>query len=201
MRTSPKHSRKDEVYRYLRTVLRQRSTPPSVREIQSALGFRSTSTVHFYLKKLEEEGRIRRNERASRSIELVLHPFSQVAEVPLLGGVKAGPPNLAEEAIEETLLLPRLLAAEGDCFALRVEGDSMNGAGILAGDIVVVARQATVRDGDIAVVLLGEEATVKRVYRRPAGLLLQPENPDYEPIIRPDAQILGRVVGLVRRYA
>jgi repressor LexA len=188
-----------EVYRFIRDVMLRGQAPPSVREIQAALGFRSTSTVHFYLKQLESQGLIRRNERASRGIELVANPLRAVAEVPLVGRVTAGQPTLAQEEVAEVLLVPRGFAGE-DAFALTVRGDSMIGAGILDGDTVVVDRGARVEDGDIVVALLDDEATVKRLFREGDSLRLQPENPAYPPVRSSTAQILGRVVALFRRY-
>jgi repressor LexA len=195
----PRRNRKQEVYRYLREVLLRGGRPPSVRELQVALGFKSTSTVHFYLKQLEREGLIRRNERASRGIELADNPLSDLTPVPVVGLVTAGRPILAEENRLATLLLPRPFASE-ETFALRVQGDSMIGAGILDGDTVVVAQGMDVRDGDIVVALIGDEATVKTFRRQGDVIRLEAANPLYPPIEGRDISVLGKVVALLRRY-
>ena len=124
-------------------------------------------------------------------------------EIPLLGRVAAGAPILAEEHIEDTIVIDGSLVRPGKHFALRVKGDSMKNAGIFDGDIVIVRHEAPVRSGEIGVVLIGDEATVKRVFPRREKLLLLPENDDYEPIeVRPgdpDARVAGKVVGVFRR--
>jgi repressor LexA len=124
-------------------------------------------------------------------------------EIPLLGRVAAGAPILAEQHVEDTFVIDGSMARGGKHFALRVRGDSMKNAGIFDGDVVIVRHDATVRSGDIAVVVIGEEATVKRYFPRKDKLLLFPENDNYEPIevkpSDPDVRVAGKVVGVFRR--
>jgi repressor LexA len=124
-------------------------------------------------------------------------------EIPLIGRVAAGAPILAEQHVEDTFVIDGSMARGGKHFALRVRGDSMKNAGIFDGDVVIVRHDAAVRSGDIAVVVIGEEATVKRYFPRKDKLLLFPENDDYEPIelkpSDPDVRVAGKVVGVFRR--
>jgi repressor LexA len=199
--------------------LRERGYPPTIREIGTAMGIASTNGVRYYLDRLEQSGRIRRDRWTSRGIELqtaepaetvphgVASRFARRApehfEIPILGRVAAGAPILAEENIEDVLIVDGALVRPGKHFALRVRGDSMKNAGILDGDLVIVRHEAPVKSGEIAVVLIGEEATVKRFFPRRDKVLLIPENDDYEPIeVRPtdpEVRVAGRVVGVIRR--
>jgi repressor LexA len=205
--------------------LRDRGYPPTIREIGEAFGIASTNGVRYYLDRLEQSGRIRRDRWTSRGIELqeaepresVPHEFAPRAvaakrrspsapepfEIPILGRVAAGAPILAEENIEDVLIVDGALVRPGKHFALRVRGDSMKNAGILDKDLVIVRHESEVKSGEIAVVLIGDEATVKRIFPRRDKILLLPENEDYEPIeVRPtdpEVRVAGRVVGVIRR--
>lgn len=177
--------------------------PPSVREICRELGFRSSSTAHHYLETLEELGYIERLPSRPRAIR-VLEPagvsrLPQCRYVPLIGRIRAGQPLFAEENREGFFPLPAEFAAGGEYFILRVEGESMSGAGIQDGDLVIVRRQKTVENGEIGVFLLGDEATVKRFYREKDIIRLQPANDQFEPILTRQVEVLGRVTGLFRR--
>ena len=172
--------------------------PPSVREIGDACGIKSTSTVHSYLKKLEDEGYIDRRSGLNRAIRL---PGESVTRVPLLGKVTAGMPILAVEEVED--YVPFSGGSQygaGELFALRVTGTSMINAGILDRDVVIVRRTNTAQNGDVVVALIGDEATVKRIYVESDHIRLQPENPEYEPIIVKEAIVLGKVISLVRYF-
>jgi repressor LexA len=207
---------------YIEESLRDRGRPPTLREIGAAFGIASTNGVRYHLDRLERDGRIRRDRFTSRGIEVALaggrdaarsdtlpstspafRRANELFEVPLLGHVAAGAPLLAEEHIEDTILVDGALVKPGKHFALRVRGDSMKNAGILDGDIVIVRHEAPVKSGEIAVVLIGDEATVKRFFPRRDKLLLFPENEAYEPIeVRPtdpDVRVAGKVVGVFRR--
>ena len=172
---------------------------PSVREIGSALGIKSTSTVHRYLGELEEAGYLTREHGKMRNI--TLHERGGV-RVPLVGTVAAGQPILAIEAIEDFLTIPDLHAglASSELFALRVRGESMIQAGIFDGDIIVVRKTPTARNGEIVVALVEDEATVKRFFKEDGHYRLQPENDLLEPIIVDSVVILGRVVQLIRNF-
>ncbi len=176
----------------------QDDIPPSVREICDATGIRSTSTVHAYLKRLEDEGYISRRSGLNRAIRL---PGENVTRVPLLGKVTAGQPILAVEEVED--YVPFSGGSQypaGELFALRVSGTSMINAGILDHDVVIVRRCNAAQNGDIVVALVGDEATVKRIYVETDHIRLQPENDAFEPIIVKEATVLGKVISLVRYF-
>lgn len=182
----------------IRKSIQEKGFPPTIRELQAATGAKSTATVHYVLRKLEERGVIRKDPRLSRGIELTEAPRS--LPIPHVGRVQAGMPVLAEENLVEELPLPRTWLQEGS-FALTVQGDSMIEAGIHEGDIVFVAPRTRVQDGDIVVALIGEEATVKAFYRDGSKVRLEPRNPAFSQIVLPerDVRILGTVTGLYRK--
>ncbi len=188
------------IYDYIRDCILNHNFSPTVREICEELGFKSTSTVHSYLKELVEEGYIIKDELKKRTIKL---PSSTGCSVPLLGTVTAGQPISAIEEIEEYIPVPNLYGSASDYFALHVRGNSMINAGILNGDILVVRRTPVCRNGDIIVALIENEATVKRFYKEKGYFRLMPENPAYEPIIVEEAEgltILGTAAALIRNY-
>ncbi len=175
----------------------QTGVPPTVREICMASGIRSTSTVHTYLKILEEGGYIERDGRLNRSIRM---PGETVARVPLLGKVTAGIPITAVEEVQDYVPYSGGGYEPGELFALRVSGTSMLNAGILDKDIVIVRKTPAADNGDIVVALIGDEATVKRIYFESDHIRLQPENDAFEPIIVKEAVVLGKVISLVRNF-
>ena len=184
------------VYDYLCKTMAERAVPPSVREICAATGLRSTSTVHSHLKSLEALGYITRDAGLNRSIHIV--GAASAKQVPILGKVTAGLPILAVEDIEGYIPYPD--KSDKELFALHVDGVSMIGAGILDGDYVIAERTPTAENGEIVVGMIDDEATVKRFYRENGTLRLQPENPDYEPIISDESTILGKVIAVIRYY-
>ncbi|MGI5986586.1 transcriptional repressor LexA [uncultured Oscillibacter sp.] len=186
-----------KIYAYIAECIRQQGYPPSVREIGEAVGLKSPSTVHFHLKHLEEAGVIEKGAGKGRAITLTSPPVED--RVPIVGNVAAGSPILAEECIEDYLTFDTG-GRTGEYFALRVRGESMLGAGILPGDLVVVRRQPTANNGEIVVALLEDEATVKRFSLKNGRVWLLPENEAYSPIDGTYAQILGKVAAVVRRY-
>lgn len=186
-----------KIYAYIAECIRQQGYPPSVREIGEAVGLKSPSTVHFHLKHLEEAGVIEKGAGKGRAITLTSPPVED--RVPIVGNVAAGSPILAEECIEDYLTFDTG-GRTGEYFALRVRGESMLGAGILPGDLVVVRRQPTANNGEIVVALLEDEATVKRFSLKNGRVWLLPENEAYSPINGTYAQILGKVAAVVRRY-
>jgi repressor LexA len=205
--------RQQEIWDFLVEFFDEHGYPPTVREIGDAVGLASPSTVHAHLANLERAGYLRRDPTKPRALELTGHrrreaspasaPGRDVHRLPLVGEIAAGGPLLADENIEDYLGVPEPLARGGEEFLLRVKGDSMIEAGILDGDIVVVQRQQTARDGDIVVALAGEdesadEATVKRFFREDGRVRLQPENAALEPIYARHVQVLGKVVGVMR---
>lgn len=180
----------------------QSGLPPTVREICTAAGIKSTSTVHAYLKILEDGGYISRQSGLNRAIHVNQPETPKVpapGRVPLIGRVTAGLPILATESIEDYVPYTGHYDVK-ELFALRVCGTSMINAGILDNDVVIVRRTATTENGDIVVALIHDEATVKRFFKENGHFRLQPENPEFEPIIVPEASILGKVVSLVRYF-
>lgn len=187
-----------KIYEYISSCIKNQGYPPSVREIGDAVGLKSPSTVHFHLKRLEELGVIVKGSGKGRAITLAEPPVPE-DQVPIVGNVAAGSPILAEECIEDYLTFDTG-GRQNEYFALRVRGESMLGAGILPGDLVVVHRQQTANNGEIVVAMIEDEATVKRLSRRNGHTWLLPENDAYSPIDGTYAQILGKVAAVVRRY-
>src|SRR5438093_3027548 len=205
-------ARQQEIWNFLVEYVDGHGYPPTVREIGEAVGLASPSTVHAHLANLERAGLLRRDPTKPRALELtgrrteapVRGPEFEARKLPLLGQIAAGGPLLAEQNVEDYVGVPEPLSRGGEEFLLRVRGDSMQDAGILEGDYVVVRRQQDARDGDIVVALVGDaewadEATVKRFFRENGRVRLQPENAAYEPIYGEHVQILGKVIGVFRR--
>ena len=195
--------RQQRILEFIRSEVKSKGYPPSVREIGDAVGLMSSSTVHGHLRRLEEFGYIRRDPSKPRAIELLEEHNTQrvkAIDVPVLGRVTAGNPILAVEDIEEYYPIPQDFVQHEDAFILRIKGDSMIEAGILDGDYVLVVRQSTAKNGEIVVALLDdEEATVKRFFHEGTHIRLQPENSSMEPFLVTNAQILGKVTGVFRR--
>jgi len=176
--------------------------PPTVREIGKAVGLASSSTVHAHLANLEKYGILRRNPSKPRAMELLIDRAKRAITpggLPLVGQVAAGQPILAEENIEEYVQVPAIAGGQEGEYVLRVSGDSMQEAGILEKDYVVVRPQETAKNGDIVVALIGEEATVKRYFKEKDHVRLQPENKRLQPIRSRDVRVLGKVVGVFRK--
>ena len=192
--------RQNRILQYIKQELEQRGYPPSVREICESVNLKSTSTVHKHLQELENRGLIRRDPTKPRALEVLDNPLSRGRNVPLLGRVTAGQPILAEQNIEDYLVMPQDLVGHDGLFALRVEGESMINAGILDGDMVVVREQSTADNGEIVVAMIDNEATVKRFYKEKHHFRLQPENDEMEPIIVSEVSILGKIVALIRKF-
>jgi repressor LexA len=193
--------RQQEIFDFIKRYGSEHGYPPTVRDIGKAIGLTSSSTVHAHLANLEKIGLLRRDPTKPRAIEVLVDKAKEVVApsgLPLVGQVAAGQPVLAEENIEDYVSVPEIAGGGDGEFLLQVRGDSMIEAGILEGDHVVVRRQDTAGDGEIVVALVGEEATVKRFFREPDHVRLQPENSAMEPIRSRDVKVLGRVVGLCR---
>ena len=190
--------KQQQIYDFILAFTNEHGYPPSVREIGAAVGLKSPSTVHFHLKRLQEQGLIEKGDFKGRAIVLV--DTQEKNRIPILGNVAAGAPILAQECIEDYLTFD-CGGQEADYFALRVRGESMLGAGILPDDLVVVRRQQSASSGEIVVALLGDEATVKRLSHRNGGVWLLPENDAFQPIDGRNALVLGKVTAVVRQYS
>ena len=201
--------RQQQVLDHISETVASRGYPPSVREIGDAIGLSSPSTVHSHLSTLVEQGYLKRDPSKPRAIVVVdqqpavSNPrHDRLRDIPVLGRIAAGVPILAAENIEEVLPLPTELVGEGPVFLLEVRGDSMIGAGIFEGDLVAIHSQKDARDGEIVAALIdGEEATVKRLRRRDGKVILESENPAYEPMVFTEGvELLGKVVSVLRTY-
>lgn len=188
-------NKRDLILRFVTEFIREKGYSPSIREIGDAVGLKSTSSVHYQLAQMQKEGLLEVDCAKNRTITLP-ETVGTPGRIPVMGVVTAGRPILAVENIEGYLPWD----GEEDCFALRVRGDSMINAGILPGDKVVVRPQSAAEHGQIVVAMLGEEATVKRLWRKGSEVLLMPENDAYDPIDGREAVILGRVKAVVREY-
>ena len=194
--------KQNEVYNFIKLQIKEKGYPPSVREICKAVGLSSTSSVHFHLKRLEKEGLIKRDSSKTRAIEIV-GPTSkkEVINVPIVGTITAGNPILAIENIEDVFPLPiDYVKNTKDLFMLKVSGESMIEAGILDGDLAIIEKTDSANNGDIVVALIDNEATLKRFFKESSYIRLQPENKSMKPIILEDCKVLGRLVGIYRKY-
>ncbi len=192
-------TKQQQIYDYIIAFTDEHGYPPSVREIGEYVGLRSPSTVHFHLKGLQSAGLITQAAGKTRAISINDENLPKKDQVPVVGNVAAGSPILAQECIEDYLTFDTN-GLTGEHFALRVRGESMLYAGILPDDLVIVHQQQDARNGEIVVAMIEDEATVKTLQRKNGHTLLLPENPDYEPIDGDNAEILGKVVAVVRKY-
>ena len=187
-------NKSEKILQFVQQFTIENGYSPSVREIGAAVGLSSTATVSYHLRQLQEKGLLQIAQGKGRKRTVVAAQRS--GYIPIVGVVTAGIPILAVENREG------MMAWDGDpdCFALRVRGDSMIGAGILDGDKVVVRPQQTAEDGQIVVARIEDEATVKRLSRRDNQVWLLPENPAYDPIDGSQAELIGLVKAVVREY-
>ena len=197
-------AKQKEILEYIKSEIINRGYPPAVREICEAVKLKSTSSVHSHLETLEKNGFIRRDPTKPRAIEIMDDSFSlprrEIVNVPLVGTVTAGQPILAVENIEGYFPLPADDIPNHEVFMLNVKGDSMINAGIYNGDKILVQRQPTAENGEKVVALIDDSVTVKTFYKEKGHFRLQPENDTMDPIIVDDLSIIGKVIGLYRRY-
>ena len=196
--------KQESILKFIKSEILSKGYPPSVREICSAVGLKSPATVHAHLNTLENCGYIRRDPAKPRTIEIIDDEFSltrrDYAQIPIVGNVAAGAPLLASENITDYFPIPADLLPNSQVFMLKVKGDSMINAGILDGDKVIVKQCNDASNGDMVVALIEDGATVKTFYKEKDHIRLQPENPDYDPIIVSDVKILGQVIGVFRLF-
>ena len=207
--------RQEQTLDFIRSSIESRGYPPTLREIGEHMGIRSTNGVNDHLRALERKGYLRREDMKSRALKLVEDAVPQpirsagsdddVIDIPVVGRVAAGLPLLAEENVVDTVRVDRMLVRGGrEVFGLRVTGDSMIEAGILAGDYIFVRKQSTADRGDVVVALIGDEATVKHFYPERDYVRFQPANSKMAPILVratdfKSTMLLGKVVGVYRR--
>lgn len=197
-------AKQTEVLEYIKKHLLEKGYPPAVREICEAVHLKSTSSVHSHLETLEKKGYIKRDPTKPRAIEITDDEFNlthrEIVNIPIVGEIAAGEPLLADERITGYYpLLPEDLPS-GDCFFLKVKGDSMVNVGIYDGDRVLIRQQSTAKNGDIVAALVEDSATIKRFYKEKGHYRLQPENDYMDPIITDNVEILGILAGLYRIY-
>ena len=196
--------KQQEILEYIKSQILTRGFPPAVREICDAVHLKSTSSVHSHLETLEKNGYIHRDPTKPRAIEILDESFNmlrrEMVNIPILGQVAAGEPILAEQNIEEYIPFPAEYVTKKQAFLLRVHGESMNNAGILDGDLVLVEQRNTAHNGEMVVAMIDDSATVKRFYKEEGIIRLQPENDTMDPIIVKDCVIVGKVIGVFRIF-
>ena len=196
--------RQRRILDFIADTVRRRGYPPTVREIGEAVGLTSSSSVHAQLANLERRGLLRKDPTKPRAMTLSENERAEGVVVPLVGRIAAGTPLLADQNVEDHLVVPMGFAGDAEHFALTVVGDSMVGAGILDGDVVIVRAQDGADDGDVVAVLhpgpAEDEATVKRIRRQRGRVMLVPENPAMDPFpMDPGGRIAGKVVAVLRK--
>lgn len=200
-----RNSKQFEIYNYIKKMVHEKGYPPSIREICSAVGLSSTSTVHGHLQRLEQKGLIKKDPTKPRAIEIVDEVNNkskkEMIDIPVIGKVAAGMPILAVENIEDTFSIPmNYIDNKKDLFILRVCGESMIDIGILNEDLAIIQKCNTAQNGEIVVALIDSEATLKRFFKEENQIRLQPENKTMKPIYVKQCKILGKLVGLYRKY-
>lgn len=194
------------ILQILKQLIAENGYPPTVREIGEKANLSSPATIHFHLSKLEEKGYIKKGDNKNRTIEILvpneyLQKDESVIEVPMLGKVTAGTPIEAIETPDEYFSIPAsMITTTNEVFTLKVSGESMINVGIYDGDILIVERRNTARNGETVVAMNSDnEATVKTFYKEDGYFRLQPENDTMDPIILKEVTILGKVIGLYRK--
>ena len=209
------NKREKAILKFIEKHIEANGYPPSVREIGKAVDLRSTATVHGYLAALELKGYIKKENQKGRTLKLLKggldnmegqevigkNAYSQkeLVDVPVIGKITAGEPILAVENVTDTFPIPIDFVGNSESFMLTVRGESMIEAGILNGDYILVRKQNTATNGEIVVALIEDEATVKTFYKEKDHIRLQPENSTMDPIIVPNCEILGKVIGVFRK--
>ena len=207
------NKREKAILKAIEKSVEEKGYAPSVREIGKEVGLSSTATVHSYLARLQKEGYIKKENNKGRTLKLLkgasgkqidevrkdFYLERELVDVPLIGKITAGEPILAVENVTDTFPIPIDFVGNAESFMLTVRGESMIEAGILDGDYILVRKQNSATNGEIVVALIDEEATVKTFYKEKDHIRLQPENSTMNPIIVPNCDILGKVIGVFRK--
>ena len=207
--------REKSILKFIEKQVKLNGYPPSVREIGKAVGLKSTATVHGYIASLEKKGYVKKESQKGRTLKLIkggleedsnqetflkeAYTSKEMVDVPVVGKITAGEPILSVETVTDTFPIPIDFVGNSEIFMLTVRGCSMIEAGILDGDYILVKKQNSANNGEIVVALIGEEATVKTLYKESDHIRLQPENSTMDPIIVPNCEILGKVIGVFRK--
>ena len=203
--------RQEKILEFINKKIKDQGYPPSVREIAKAVSLSSSATVHSHLKKLEEMGYLKRDASKPRALSVTHSEEIESTDpgksadcmvfVPVIGSIAAGTPILAEENIEDYFpLSPDFVRGQKEVFMLNVHGDSMVNAGILDRDMVIIRKQDTAINGEIIAAMIEDEATVKRFFKNDSEIRLMPENDHMEPILSKNVKVLGKVIGVIRKY-
>lgn len=206
-----KYSKEEQLFNFIKNYQISNGYPPTVREMCKAIKVSSTSTIFYYLNKLEKSGKIKKSPNKNRALEIIDNEASSIStienmdeenmtKIPVLGVVTCGSPILAVQTSEEYFMVSKTLFKGDDLFMLTAKGDSMINAGIYDGDKIVLKSQTYANNGEIVAALIEDSATIKRFYKENNHYRLQPENDNYEPIIVDNVQIFGKVIGLVRKF-
>ncbi len=200
-------NRQTDILQVIKKFIADHGYPPTVREIGKSLNLRSPATIHFHLKKLEEKGFIKKHDSKNRTLELLtdnefINKNDEVVDIALLGNIKAGNPIEAIETPNEFFSIPAsLVKAKKELFALNVHGESMINKGIYDNDVVIIERTPTAHNGEVVAAMTDNfEVTLKTFYKEDNHIRLQPENDTMAPIILNDVKILGKAVGLYRKF-
>lgn len=205
-----KFSKEEQLLEFIKSYQIDNGFPPTVREMCKAIKVSSTSTIFYYLNKLENANKIKKNPNKNRALEIVDSGVANIktistseenlTRIPVLGTVTCGEPILAVQTSEEYFMVSPTLFKGEDLFMLTAKGESMINAGIYDGDKIVLKQQSYASNGDIVAALIDDSATIKRFFKENGHYRLQPENDTMSPIIVDYVQILGKVVGLVRKF-
>lgn len=205
-----KYSKEEQLYNFIKNYQNDFGYPPTVREMCKAIKVSSTSTIFYYLNKLENSNKIKKNPNKNRALEIINNEVSSIStiaqnednltKIPVLGTVTCGEPILAVQTSEEYFMVSKTLFKGDDLFMLTAKGESMINAGIYDGDKIILRQQSNADNGDIVAALIDDSATIKRFYKENGHFRLQPENDAFSPIIVDHVQIIGKVVGLVRKF-
>lgn len=205
-----KYSKEEQLFNFIKNYQNEFGYPPTVREMCKAIKVSSTSTIFYYLNKLENSNKIKKNPNKNRALEIINNEVSTIStiaqnednltKIPVLGTVTCGEPILAVQTSEEYFMVSKTLFKGDDLFMLTAKGESMINAGIYDGDKIILRQQANAENGDIVAALIDDSATIKRFYKENGHYRLQPENDTFSPIIVDHVQIIGKVVGLVRKF-
>ena len=205
-----KYSKEEQLLEFIKNYQNTNGYPPTVREMCKAIKVSSTSTIFYYINKLENSNKIKKNPNKNRALEIIdneEHNITMInanndnmTRIPVLGTVTCGEPILAVQTSEEYFMVSPTLFKGDDLFMLTAQGDSMINAGIYDGDKIVLRQQSHANNGDIVAALIEDSATIKRFFKEDGHYRLQPENDAFSPIIVDNVQIIGKVVGLVRKF-